>query len=625
MSKLSNQSLWALLLGLLTQVSVYAQVQQGYFTFPIKPGERNFLAGTMGEIRPNHFHSGIDIKTEGRQGLPVYAAADGYVYRMKISSFGYGNVLYVKHPSGNTTVYAHLREFAPNIANYMREKMYTERKNELELFPEAQEVRVKKGEVIAYSGNTGSSMGPHLHFEIRDSLDRALDPLHFGFEEIIDQIPPFVQRVAVSPLDMDSRVNGQFQRREFPVAFVGDSYQVLSPISVSGKVGLEVLAYDQLDDMYNRNGFPTYEIHEKGTKLFESTVNSIDFSLGRYILSHTYRNRFTRLYKRPENLFDFYRPDSVWSGALRLHPEQERELEVRLVDTYRNTRRLLLTLQGEQASEQLRAFNSTSGNQAVDFDGHVMLLHGPVSGVGDFATFFVNGYQMEMPYSYKGSNKQTYLWDMRLGLPDSVQLCTETLFPSVNARIPLGKEVRYQDRFAEILFEENSLLDDLYLRVQPFRENGTPGIRINDPTEYLREPIEVTFDAGTFEGDRANSHVYLRYENGYRSFQGGAWDGDRIRFKTRSLGTFVIATDSIAPSLQPIRINASEIRFTIRDNLSGIRDFEAYVDGEWVLMRYEHKQSMIWSEKISNKPFKGEVVVKVRDMANNEAIYRGKI
>lgn len=113
-----------------------AQVQPGYFLFPIKPGERNFLAGTMGEIRPNHFHSGIDIKTEGRQGLPVYAAADGYVSRMKISSFGYGNVLYLKHPSGNITVYGHLRELESDLANFIREKMYDVRRNELEYYPE---------------------------------------------------------------------------------------------------------------------------------------------------------------------------------------------------------------------------------------------------------------------------------------------------------------------------------------------------------------------------------------------------------------------------------------------------------------------------------------------------------
>ncbi|WP_158861592.1 M23 family metallopeptidase [Lunatibacter salilacus] len=605
--------------------SAFAQVQPGYFLFPIKPGERNFLAGTMGEIRPNHFHSGIDIKTEGRQGLPVYAAADGYVSRMKISSFGYGNVLYLKHPSGNITVYGHLRELESDMAEFIREKMYAAKKNELEYYPEPGELPVKKGDIIAYSGNTGSSMGPHLHFEIRDSLDRALDPLHFGFGEIIDQTPPFVQRVALTPLDMDSRVDGIYQRKEFPVSYIGDAYQVTNSIQVSGKVGIEVLAYDQLDDMYNRNGFPTYQVFDGETKIFQSTVNPIDFSLGRFILSHTHRNRYTRLYKKEHNLFSFYTPDTTWAGGIRVDPKEQKEITVNLKDTYLNRRRLLLNLLGEDAGDLLYSQNSTLGNQMLGYQDHVLIINEPITDTGDFATFYVHGYEMEMPYAYQGTNKRTYLWDMRLGVPDSVRLCTQTVFPEVNTRIRFHEETLYQDSFARILFKEKTLLTDLYLRVSPVLGPFQTGITINSGEEYLRESIEVTFDASGFEGNKSRSHVYLLGGNGYKSFQGGSWEGDQITFQTRNLGTFVVASDTVAPTIQPMRINGSEIRFSIRDGLSGIRDFEAYVDGEWVLMRYEHKQSMIWSEKLLSKPFKGDILLKVRDMANNEAVYRGKI
>jgi murein DD-endopeptidase MepM/ murein hydrolase activator NlpD len=602
-----------------------AQVQPGYFLFPIKPGERNFLAGTMGEIRPNHFHSGIDIKTEGRQGLPVYAAADGYVSRMKISSFGYGNVLYITHPSGNITVYGHLRELEPGMAEFIREKMYAAKKNELEYYPKPGELPVKKGDTIAYSGNTGSSMGPHLHFEIRDSLDRALDPLDFGFGEIIDQTPPFVQRVALTPLDINSRVDGMYQRKEFPVAYVGDAYQVTNSIQVTGKVGIEVLAHDQLDDMYNRNGFPTYQVFDGATRIFQSTVNPIDFSLGRFILAHTYRNRYTRLYKKENNLYSFYSPDTTWSGGIRVQPKEQKEITVVLKDTYKNSRKLLINLLGEDVGDLLYSQNSTLGNQSIGYQDHVLIINEPVTNAGDFATFYVHGYKMEMPYSYKGTNKRTYLWDMRLGVPDSVRLCTETVKPAVNTRIPFHQETLYKDNFVKILFKEKTLLTDLYLRVSPLVGPFQTGIVINSSDEYLRESMEVTFDASGFEGNKSQSHVYLLYGNGYKSFQGGSWEGDHISFQTRNLGTFVVATDSIPPSIHPMRINGSEIRFSIRDDFSGIRDFEAYVDGEWVLMRYEHKQSMIWSEKLRNKPFKGDIVLKVRDMANNEAVFRGKI
>nr|MBI1230204.1 peptidoglycan DD-metalloendopeptidase family protein [Cytophagales bacterium] len=602
-----------------------AQVSPGYFLFPIKPGEQNYLAGTMGEIRPNHFHSGIDIKTEGRQGLPVYAAADGYVARMKITSFGYGNVLYLKHPSGNTTVYGHLKELEPALAAFMREKMYAAKKNELEYFPQPGELPVKKGDIIAFSGNTGSSMGPHLHFEIRDSLDRALDPLHFRFDEIIDQIPPFVQRVAVTPLTMDSRVDGIYQRKEFSVGYSGDAFRVANSIQVSGKVGIEVLAYDQLDGVYNRNGFPTYSMSDGAGQFFQSNVNPIDFSLDRFILSHTYRNRFTRLYKKENNLYQFYSPDSTWAGALQLAPREQKEIAVTLTDSYANSRKLLINLLGEDADDRLYSQNVTLGNEEIGYQDHVLIVNEPNSDAGDFATFYVHGYAMEMPYAYQGTNKRTYLWDMRLGIPDSVRLCTKTVFPEVNARILFHQETLYKDGFATLLFNETTLLSDLYLRVSPVLGPFQTGITINSEEEYLRESMEVIFDASDFQGDRTRSHVYLLRSNGTKSWQGGNWQGDEVSFSTRNLGTFVVATDSTPPRIQPMRTNASEIRFSIRDDMSGIKDFEAYVDGQWVLMRYEHKQAMIWSEKIEKVPFKGDILLKVRDMANNEAVYRGKI
>lgn len=606
--------------------AVFAQGEQGYYLFPIKPGERNFLAGTMAEIRPNHFHSGVDIKTEGRQGLPVHAAADGYVHRIKISTQGYGNVLYLRHTNRQYTVYAHLRSLNEEIGDYIRDKMYESRVNELEYFPEPGELPVKRGDTIAYSGNTGSSMGPHLHFEIRDSLDRALDPLDFGFDEIIDSIPPFVQRIAITPLDINSRVNGMFQRREFPVVYYDNAYRVNQEIEITGKVGIEVLAYDQLNDMYNRNGFPSYKILREGVQVYQSTAKPLDFSLGRFILSHTYKNRYTRLYKKPNNLFDFYQPDSTFSGAISLQPAVYEEVQVQLVDAYHNTRNLFLKFRGEEEYDLLRTYNSTSFNESVSYEDQHLIINEINHDNGDLALFHVHGYQFEIPYEYQGTNKRTYLWDMRLGIPDSISLCSgRVIKPGAKARIHFQDEAVYDDGEYKVKFQAQSLLDDFYLRIASKKFDGDPGIQINDFYEYLRGHIVVSFCPGEIDGEKEHNHVYLRYENGFKRFKGGSWDGDCVSFSTNQLGDFVVAKDNMGPTIRPIRVNSAELRFSIRDNLSGIRDFEAYVDGEWVLMRYEHKQAMIWSEKLKNKPFKGEVLLKVRDMANNESIFRGKI
>ncbi|MGB5928939.1 MAG: M23 family metallopeptidase, partial [Cyclobacteriaceae bacterium] len=176
---------------LFASAPVYSQ--DGEYLFPIKPGEKNLLAGTMGELRSSHYHGGIDIKTEQREGFEVYATQDGYISRIKVSGYGYGNAMYVQHPDGNTSVYGHLQRFLDDVADYVRGQQYEREAFGVDLFPEKEMFPVKKGDVIAISGNSGGSSGPQLHFEIRDKNQRPLNPLTFGFEkEINDNIPPTV-------------------------------------------------------------------------------------------------------------------------------------------------------------------------------------------------------------------------------------------------------------------------------------------------------------------------------------------------------------------------------------------------------------------------------------------------
>jgi hypothetical protein len=619
-----NNSLYTLLFVFLAFVFL-SQTQKGYYLFPIKPGVQNFLAGNMSEIRSNHFHTGLDIKTEGRQGLPVHASADGYVAKIKVSSFGYGNVLYLKHPNGTSTVYAHLKDFAAPIAEYMQQKIYEARENELEYNPKPGELTVSQGDTIAYSGNSGSSGGPHLHFEIRDSLNRAIDPLHAGFKEIVDNTSPIVRRVAISPLTPESRVNGMYRRQEFSLIYSSGAFQVQPTIKISGKVGIEILAYDQLDEMYNRNGFPIFEIYDADKKIFRAEVNEIDFNIGRHILLHTYRNRYTRLYKKPNNKFSFYEPDTVLSGAISALPGEEKSITVKLSDAYANSSKLKIDFLGELAPTSLNGTNNSSGNQQIEYLENVLVINSSEALAGDLAQVHVHGLSMELPYAYAGKNKRTYLWDMALGIPDSINLCSETIFPKVLAKIPAEKETLIDNGEVKILFEEESLLEDLYLRVDTFEYKGMKGLSLNDQFDYLWHSISVKAKMDDFKGDTSKTHMYQLYRNGHRNFLGGEWEGQFINFNTRVLGNFVLATDSIPPTIRPTRINGREIRFVIKDNLSGIKDFEAWVDGKWTQMKYEHKQAIIWSAPLPGTTLKGEVVLKVRDRANNEAIYNGKI
>ena len=623
--KLSKLFALALVIGIAAIPKISAQeIQKGYFRSPVKPGARNYLSGNFSELRPNHFHTGLDYKFGGVEGEPIYAVADGWVHRIKISSFGYGNVIYLKHPSGHITLYGHLRNFNPKIHAWMKKKMYEAKLNELEFYPEKGELPVKKGELIANGGNTGSSGGPHLHFEIRDSLDRAMDPLLAGFSEILDNIPPTPQKIAIVPLEIDSRVNGKFQRIELTPVLSGASYRIPETIRVTGKVGLEIQSYDKLDGAENQNGFPKFEISDEKGLLYTLHVNKVDFNFTRHFLLHTHQNRFTRLYHQLDLKFDFFTPNTPGTGAFQVEAGQKKNVQIRLLDAYSNSRLVNLTLTGADLDSTL-ADGAAPVSPQVTFFKNIMKIKVKQSDKGGLAQYFIGNQIYEILPAYQDAQSRTYLWDLRFGIPSKIDLCSEIYIPEIIGHFPVGKEHLHATDKLRIRTEENSLLEDLYLRVSLSGPASAPVLRLQEPTEYLWNPIEVTWNVNGYLGDKSKTHVYQRAGNGARSFVGGEWIEGQIRFKTRNFGSFVLAEDNVKPTIAPIRVNAQGMRFTIKDNLSGIKSFEAFINGEWVLMRYEHKQAVIWSETLNEQPLKGSVLLKVTDMAGNVAEWRGTI
>ena len=625
MVKFSKFFILVLVLSLTATFRSFSQqIEKGYFRSPVKPGSRNFLSGNFSELRPNHFHTGLDYKFGGVEGEPIYAVADGWVHRIKISSFGYGNVIYLKHPSGHITLYGHLRNFNPKLSAWMRQKMYEAKVNDVEFFPEPGELPVKKGELIANGGNTGSSGGPHLHFEIRDSLDRAMDPLLAGFSEILDNIPPTPQKIAIVPLEIDSRVNGKFQRVELTPVLSGSSYRIPETIRVTGKVGLEIQSYDKLDGAENQNGFPKFEVSDEKGLLYTLNVNRVDFNYTRHFLLHTHQNRFTRLYHQPTLKFDFFTPNEPGTGTFQVEAGQKKSVQIRLLDAYQNSRLVNLTLTGADLDSTV-ADGAAPAKAQTSYFKHHMKIKVAQTDKGGLAKFFIGTQIYEILPAYQDAQTRTYLWDLRFGIPAKIDLCSEVLIPDLIGHFPVGKEHLHATDQLRIKTEENSLLEDLYLRVGQSGTPDAPVLRLQEPTEYLWNPIEVTWNVSGYSGDKTRTHVYQRAANGARSFVGGEWDGGQIRFKTRNFGSFVLGVDNVKPSIAPIRVDRTGIRFTIKDNLSGIQKFEAFVDGKWILMRYEHKQAVIWSEKLDEQQLKGSVLLKVYDQAGNVAEWKGTI
>jgi len=625
MLKLSKLAFFSLLLSVGYISTGWSQeIQKGYFQSPVKPGARNYLAGNFSELRPNHFHTGLDYKFGGVEGEPIYAVADGWVHKIKISSFGYGNVIYLKHPSGHITLYGHLRNFSPALHAWMKKKMYEAKLNELEINLKEGELPVKKGELIANGGNTGSSGGPHLHFEIRDSLDRAMDPLLAGYSEILDRTPPTPQKIAIVPLELDSRVNGKFQRVEVTPVLSGTNYRIPETIQVSGKVGLEIQGYDKLDGAENQNGFPKFEVSDDSGPLFKLVVDKVDFNFTRHFLLHTHLNRFTKLYHQKDLKFSFITPNSPGTGAFELETGKKKNVQLKLVDAYNNTRLVQLSLLGTDL-DSTRSDGAAPPKAQVSYYKNIMKIKVAQSSKGGLAKFEVGNTTYEILPAYQDAASRTYLWDLRFGIPNKIDLCSEIYTPDIIGHFPVNREHVHANAKLQIRTDSNSLLEDLYLRVSHSGTATSPVLNLGESTSYLWNPIEATWDVSGYAGNKAKTKVYQRAGNGALSYIGGEWMGNQIRFKTRNFGSFVLAEDATKPSISPIKVNAQGMRFTIKDNLSGIKSFEAFVNGEWVWMRYEHKQAVIWSESLNGQPLKGPAILRVTDQAGNVAEWRGTL
>ncbi len=265
------------------------------------------LSGNFGELRSNHFHSGLDIKTQQKTGFPVYAPADGYVKRIKVSHYGYGKALYIQHPNGYNTVYAHLDKFDGEIQKYVKRNQYNKETFEIELFPEASLLPVKKGDIIGFTGNSGSSGGPHLHFEIRDAASRPMNPMLFGIE-IPDTKEPLINSVFAYPISEDAHVDQSQNPVKLRLKRQKDGSYVAENIKAFGKIGFGVSAYDQQNGASNKNG--AYQIKTKfnGEERFTVLFNKFSFDETRYLNRYidykyfeTNKSRVQKLFRQSNN------------------------------------------------------------------------------------------------------------------------------------------------------------------------------------------------------------------------------------------------------------------------------------------------------------------------------------
>ena len=252
------------------------------------------IAGTFGELRSNHFHSGIDIKTKQKINIPIHASQDGYVSRIKVSTYGFGKALYINHPNGFTTVYAHLERFNHNIQTKTKSKQYEKESFEIDFGLSSNEIRVKKGEIIGFSGNTGSSTAPHLHFEIRNTkTQKVINPMLFGLP-ILDRTYPIINSILIYH-DNDKKELIETKR------ISDNQYELAYKPAISNPFNIAINTYDLLDAAPNKNGVYAIELYVNDSLYFSNEMTTFSFSETRYINSHIdyeyYRNNGLKFQK----------------------------------------------------------------------------------------------------------------------------------------------------------------------------------------------------------------------------------------------------------------------------------------------------------------------------------------
>ncbi|WP_229310818.1 M23 family metallopeptidase [Larkinella arboricola] len=604
--------------------TILKAVQPGYFLFPIMPGEANSLSGGLGDLRPNHFHAGIDIRTAQREGLDVYAAADGYISRIAVFTGGYGNVVFIKHPNGLTTVYGHLKTLNDTLGQYLRAEQYKKQTFEIDLRPEPNQFPVKKGQIIALSGNTGGSGGPHLHFEIRDDKNNLLNPLLFGFEEIEDNVPPFFERIALQPLTPTSRVNGQAGRLALtPVRQSNGTYVLTQPVSASGLIGLEVLAHDRTSGSPFKNGLTCIEIQLDDQEVFAYNMNNFPNEETRLINLHMNYGieqltgqRFHRCYIADGNTLNLYRYDQR-QGKLPLFDGKPHEVRITLYDCFQHTTSLRFTVLPETENAVLGKLTPSKSptvlSSSVEENTLIIRARNFPTAEAPTAQVFMKNAVMGLGASYIRANEAYYIIDLQKNLPDSVQIGKAVLPLNFRKRILPGKADTYRDSSITVAFGPESLYDTLHLAV------STTGNRltINQGTIALKDHIEVDFIPAEPVEDPRKTQMYLI--NGKRRYYvGGFWKNNHFQFRSRQLGTFQLLTDPNPPTVKFLRKDHTALVATVKDDLSGLDTVRAMVNGEWILMQYDYKRALVWSDKLDPaKPFEGSVVLEAKDRAGN--------
>ena len=546
--------------GLLLCIQTSAQqYPQDYFRSPLDIPLA--LSGTFGELRSNHFHSGIDIKTQGVEGKNVYAVADGHVSRIKISPWGYGHALYISHPNGYTTVYGHLKELSGPLAEFLENKQYQKQDFGLDVYLDANELVVKKGQVVAKSGNTGGSGGPHLHFEIRKTASQQpINPLLFGYK-LADNRKPTLLGAYLYSINPNDLTQSPIKRVQLKPQNIGNGQYFIEDFKASGTIAFGIHTYDKLDATENKNGI--YQLNQyindtlvfsfKAEKfLFKNTRNlncHIDFEL-----SQSHGRKINKCFVTPANHLKMYPVNS--NNILKVDSGKTYSIKWVISDIY--------------------------GNQTV------------------------------LKTNVVGTNT-------KFDYPDyNLDIFQDNYFSKAGLNIYIPKNALYQNEPIDIELKPTT------------NRNYIMRFDIGQKTIAMQKvmTVKTKIPEGTTVPQSKLIGVWLK--NGTDPYnEGGTVSNGTLSFTSRRMGSFAVMADTIPPSINKKYINAggtyktgAVLKFIVTDNLSGIESYQAKIDGQWVLLKYDPKKALL-SHTLGKRTVKGNHTfeIKVTDERKNSTIF----
>jgi hypothetical protein len=517
---------------LLFYSSIFAQVNypKDYFSPPLAIPMQ--LSGNFGELRPNHFHAGFDLKTMQKEGIEVHAVADGYVSRIKISTFGNGKTIYITHSNGYTSVYGHLQRATDSIEAFIKKTHYVDQSFEIEMYMKPGELVVKKGQIIALSGNTGASEGPHLHFEFRDNItENIINPMLFGFDKYLkDTKKPLISSIYVYPLDNQTIVNQSKRPLLLNLVLQKDGTYLANQVIANGKIGFGINTFDYDDVSFNKNGVYKVQSFYNGIPNFGYQFDTYSFDEMRYINAFIDYPRYKKTQQRVQKLFmrnqyklSIIKTDET-NGVVTVVPNLNSVYRIEVSDFYGNLTSVFIPIKYDVQS--------------------TIIVPEPIS-----------------KYFVKANN--------------------DSNFTKENISVSFPSGTFYEDFYLSFDVKNDTLF--LHDDTVPVHTNFDIEIIDNKFTVAQREKLFIA----SIDDNKIRYNYTLRKENVFT-------------VKVKTLGKFALVLDTIPPKISIAKSIEGKwisdkkfIQFTISDGLSGIKSYNGYLNGKWILFEYDNKTKKI--------------------------------